>query len=250
VPRRYYLDTSIQIERNGGLKRREIAERLSHASHATSTQVEREWNRFVFEGAVELRNALARSENRQDIVSNMRRGYGRKPSRNWQFVEWVMGDESDLRVVEKRLADFLRIRARAMFRARIDTIRDGTVCGVIGRRPYQRSGDWRYDAMCTKKEEICRQPDFLSKNVDRTRAAAKALEGSAQAEHRKMGRTASAALADSAQNATKGKACHGAGGIGGDICIALECAQGEILLATDASFEHICPAIGVEYELI
>jgi hypothetical protein len=250
MQRRYYLDTSIQVERNGGLKRQQANERLSLGSHATSTQVEREWNRFVFEASTALRNALAKSENRGDVVSHMRQGWGRKPSRNWQVAEWVMGTEADLRVVEKRLDDFLRVRARAMFRAKIDLVRDGTDCGVVSRRPYRKSSDWRYDAMCTKAEEICRQPEFLSQEIERARAAATALEGSEREGDRTMGQRANTALADISKNATKGKACHGANGIGGDICIALECGPDETLLTTDESFDHICPAIGVGHERI
>jgi hypothetical protein len=247
VPR-YYLDTSAQIERNGGLKRDLIKEKLRGRTHATSTHVEREWNRFVFESSVALRKALASSGNRQDIVGHMRKGFGRQPSRNWQVTEWVMGAETDLRVVEKRLADFVRIRARAMFNAQVDEVRDGTECGIVGRRPYQRYGVWRYDPMCQKTEVICRQPEFLTAELERARAAAEALEGSPRTEDADMGRKATQALADTSGNATKGKACHGAKGLGGDVCIALECAPDEVLLTTDESFALICPALGLEHE--
>ncbi len=106
------------------------------------------------------------------------------------------------------------------------------------------------DAMCTKAEEICRQPEFLSQEVERARAAATALDGSEREGDRTMGQKANKALADISKNATKGEACHGANGIGGDICIALECGPDETLLTTDESFDHICPAIGVGHERI
>ena len=64
-----------------------------------------------------------------------------------------------------------------------------------------------------------------------------------------MGVNATNALADDAdESATKGKACHGANGIGGDICIALECGKDEVLLTTDRSFERICPAIDISLD--
>jgi len=63
-----------------------------------------------------------------------------------------------------------------------------------------------------------------------------------------MGKKAREALESSDPLATKGKACHAANGLGGDICIALECGADETLLTTDASFDVICPAIGISHK--
>jgi hypothetical protein len=43
-----------------------------------------------------------------------------------------------------------------------------------------------------------------------------------------------------------GQNCWGSKGLGGDISIALECAEDERLLTTDRSFDVICPAVGLQ----
>ncbi len=250
VPR-YYLDTSAQIERHGGhtATRSRLKELLRGGRHSTSTQVLREWNRIVYNACVALRNALAVAEDWTDIVESMSKGFGREAARNSKVMHWITGsDTTDFALVEKRLDDFQRIRARVMFNFFVDTIRDGTECGIVERRPYSKSARWRYDDTCKKTDAICIQPDFLSNNIDRARAAAAALEGSSRPDDADMGRKATSALAGNTANATKGKACHAARGLGGDICIALECASDEILLTTDASFDLICPAIGITHQ--
>jgi hypothetical protein len=91
---------------------------------------------------------------------------------------------------------------------------------------------------------------MLATERDRALAAAHALESSDRDADRKMGRKARLAIESQHTNSTKGVACHGAGGIGGDICIALECAEDETLITTDQSFDLICPAINRRHELI
>jgi len=60
-----------------------------------------------------------------------------------------------------------------------------------------------------------------------------------------MGRKALEIMHSSNRLDRKGKNCFGAKGLGGDISIALECRDDEILLTTDESFERIGPAIGI-----
>jgi len=239
------------MERRGGLTatRSRLKTMLRGEQHATSTQVEREWNRIVMGTCAALRNALATAEDWTDVIRIMTEGFGRTASRHWQVTHWIAGpDTTNLAAVQKRLDDFERIRARVYFHEGLDTIRNGTECGIVERRPYRKGAKWRYDDMCKKTDAICIQPDFLSNDIDRARAAAVALEGSSRPDDADMGRKATNALADNSANATKGKACHAAKGLGGDICIALECASDEILLTTDASFDLICPALGIEHQ--
>jgi hypothetical protein len=247
---RYYLDTSAQIERNGGSneRRRLLKQHLQGERHSTSTQVLREWNRIVLSSCVALREALAASEDWTGVVNHMAKGWGRAAARHWQVTHWITdSDKTDFAVVEKRLDDFQRIRQRAMFRALIDTVRDGTNCDVARRGTRMRDGKWHYRPTCTKTDDICDQPSFLKANMDRARNAAAALETSNRKPDAKMGKKATHALNAIDMGGTKGEACHGAGGIGGDIAIALECAEDEILLTTDASFDLICPALGLQH---
>lgn len=218
--------------------------------NATSTQALREWNRIVFGAIVALRKALPSAQDRQDLVKMVLHGvFGQSAAARWQVTEWIVGAETDFRVVEMRLKTYQRIRARLQFNADISTVRDGTECGVAQRVPsIKRNGSWHYADQCRKDEEICTQPDFFGKQRTRALAAAAALEASGRKKDRQMGKKAREALESSDPLATKGKACHAANGLGGDICIALECGTDETLLTTDASFDVICPAIGVQHK--
>lgn len=232
--------------------REEIILELRGGGHSTSTQVQREWLRIIMEVATKLREALKTARDRQDVVNQMTRANFsvRMATRRWAITEYLMGIDHDLEAVDMRLAQFLRIGARAAFRTDIGTIRDGTECGVVLRRPYIKKGQWKYDDQCKKTEDICRQPNFFDENRERALAAAGALEGSGDDGHRSMGKKVRETLERDEARATKGKACHGNPGLGGDVCVALECGPGEILLTTDKSFTHICPAIDREYRLI
>ena len=176
-------------------------------------------------------------------------GWGREPQRNWMITEWLMGEDSDLRIVEMRARRFLRVDAEVAFEEGIATIRDGMECPIARRAATQdtKSGAWAHDKRCRKTEDICSQHAFIEEQLDRAQAAAQALVGSPRTQDKKMGQQASKVLARMPTNDSKGKACWGPGGLGGDICIALERGPDETLVATDASFDLICPAIHIEH---
>lgn len=248
---RYYLDTSAQIERYCGPSetRRTLKALLATAGFATSTQVEREWNRIVYGTCVAMRRALQGAEDYTDIVRSLSKTFGRGPARHWQISNVITeGETADLDLVSARLEDFQRIRSRAMWRSGRRELRDGTKCGVARHRPRLEGGRWQYRGTCRKIENICDQPAFLAANGERARQAATALLTAERPNDVKMGKKALEALDRESPEATKGAACHGSSGIGGDICIALECAEDEILLTTDASFDLICPALGLKHE--
>jgi hypothetical protein len=254
---RYYLDTSAVVARRGGESkiRRALKEKTNGGRHATSTQVLREWNRIVLAGTAALRNALATAEDWTDVVATLRQGFGGTPSRNWQVLHWITNSETtNLAAVEKRAEDFQRVRARVLFATGIEPIRDGTECAVAKRRleqTNQPSKPWSFRPTCKKSETQCVQPEFLREEIDRARAAAAALEKSDDREHQRMGKNSNKSLDRLEQGddeGSKGEACHGKNRIGGDLLIALECAEDEIVLTTDASFTIICPAIGRAYE--
>ena len=175
-------------------------------------------------------------------------GYGRTAARAMQVTHWITGsDTTDFRIVTARLDHFQRIRFRVLFKAGIGVVRDGTNCDVARRRPHFPAGKWEYRPQCKKTDDICDQPAFLAARRERAKKAALALSASKRKADRKMGKDAIAALEDGTPQATKGKACHADKGIGGDIAIALECEEDEILLTTDHSFDLICPAIGLKH---
>ena len=147
----------------------------------------------------------------------MNTGWGRDPQRNWMVTEWLMGRDTDLRIVEMRARRFLRVDAVAAFEEGITTVRDGTECPVAKRTAMQdaTSGEWSHDKMCKKTEDICSQHSFFATQLDRAKAAAQALEGSPRPHDKKMGKDASKILTRMPTDDSKGKACWGSGGLGG-----------------------------------
>lgn len=252
---RYYLDTSAVFAREGG--RSEVRDRvklkLLGRKHATSTQVQREWNRITLVATVAVLKAVSSAKDWTDVIADLRKGFGGTPSRNWMVAHWITGsDTTDLDVVRCRAEDFRRSRHRVLLRAGIDTIRNGTDCGVAKRLPDKgKDGQWLYKPTCRKGDSICSQPEFLETQLDRAMAACEALETSDDREHQRMGinsRRSIEKLKGGNREASKGEACHAKNQIGGDISIALECGEGETLLTTDASFEFICPALDRKFE--
>jgi hypothetical protein len=241
------------MERAGGLSptRERLKTMLKGDGHATSSQVEREWNRIVYESCLAIREALDEAADWIDLQKILARGWGRKPMHNWQVASWLMGrGPTDLALVRKRLDQFQRLKADAMFRAGV-TVRDGTCCAVAKRRPQLSGGKWGYRPTCRKTEDICCQPSFLAAKKPEAHAAAEALvqsDPSERAEDIKLGKKAIQVLSDSDPTSTKGSACHGKNGIGGDLAIALECGPDEVLLTTDKSFDQICPALGIQHQ--
>jgi len=209
----------------------------------------REWNSITLGACTKLLNVLQDARSRKDVQARMAEGFGGEVRRNWMITEWLMGEDTDLRAVEMRARRFLRVDADVAFHEGIDTVRDGTKCQVARRESTHDmvSGEWAHDKRCLKTEDICSQHAFFDVQLARAKAAAHALETSSRKPDKEMGKRATGILERMPTNDSKGKACWGAGGLGGDISIALECADDETLVATDASFDLICPAIDVKH---
>ncbi len=223
---------------------------LQEGGHATSTQVLREWNSITLGACSKLLNVLQHATSRKDVQAKMAAGsFGGDVKRNWMITEWLMGEDTDLRAVELRARRFLRVDADVAFHEGIDTVRDGTKCQVARRESTHDlvSDKWDHNKRCLKTENICAQHAFFDEQLDRAKAAAQALETSSRKADKEMGKSASGILKRMPTSDSKGKACWGARGLGGDILIALECAADETLVATDASFDLICPAIDIEH---
>jgi hypothetical protein len=252
---RYYLDTTAQLERwsGDGPTRDRIEALLGDGEHATSLHVLREWKHIVEGGCGEALNALRqRPASLRDLFARMSQGWGREPGQRLRVLSLLVGDSSTLDAgeVEIRASAMLRYRSASMFETQIDEIRSGSECGLARNRVRQDAkGDWveeqpetRRDR-CRKDDEICRQDDDLGSKVDRLEAAGKALLGSDNAAHRTSGKVALQAAKVARDR--KGKNCYG---YLGDASIALECADDEVVLTTDRSFEVMAPAIRISVE--
>jgi hypothetical protein len=144
--------------------------------------------------------------------------------------------DSDL--MEIRAGDLIRYKADVLFHHQVDTVRDGSECGLADNVALQDAsrGIWKFlnlttnGERCKKTDNICREHDDLGSKVDRLRKAGEALRASP--DHKKIGEAALKAA--DVVTERKGKICYG---ILGDVSIALECEADEVLLTTDRSFE-------------
>jgi hypothetical protein len=250
----FYLDTTVQIERRCGpdATRQALKEMLTGGEHATSSQVRREWNSIMLGACTRLLNELPQASSADDLEARMNKGFQREPAHNWMITRLLVQRDPDLRAAEMRARQFLRTHSDAFFEEGVAVVRDGTECQVARRPATQNpiTEEWSHNKMCKKTEGICSQHAFLMNNLDRAKAAATALEGSSRQNDRKMGKDANKILAKMPTIDSKGRSCWGSGGLGGDISIALECGEDEVLLTTDQSFDSICPAIGRKHELV
>jgi hypothetical protein len=249
---RYYLDTSAQIERHGGESavRQAFAARLgTQANHATSTHVQREWKNIVDQSAAEILNACRGATSVHDVRARLRNGFGRKPGHHWLALDMFGADATTVAEIELRAEQFLRTTAGVLFESGIAEIRDGSECMLAAEtaRRDTRTGKWSVRTKCKRNECDCAQIALTDHNEDRVERAADALARSRTPGHAKMAQIAREAMAHPDKSRRKGRTCWGGSGLGGDISIALECAEDETLLTTDRSFDEICPAIGVAH---
>lgn len=246
---RYYLDTSAQIERHGGetAVREQFAELLKGATHATSTHVQREWKSIVHGGAVAVLNACQGAKSVVDVRARLRQGFGRKPGHHWLALDMIGADSATVDELEVRAEQFLRVRADVLFELDVNQVRNGSDCMLAQESASRdvRTGRWSIRTLCSRSECDCTQIPFTDAEASRIDNAAGALTKSIVSGHKRMARIAREAMSQVDKTRRKCKTCWGANGLGGDISIALECAREETLLATDRSFDEICPAIGV-----
>lgn len=248
----FYLDTTAHLERHGGEEavRDWLDERLGEGPNATSTHVEREWKRIVYQAATDILNALNGAHSLGDVRARLRQGFGRVPVQRGIVYDMVVedGDDCTIQELDRRVRRHLRSGFEALFTDRV-AVRDGSGCGIALRTAEQDSdGRWTFHGSCKKTDEICEQLAFLERHERRVLDAASALaETSERPADRELGRKTLQRMR-LARGERKGQNCYGNKGIGGDISIALECGSGETLLSTDHSFEVICPAIGADHE--
>lgn len=124
----------------------------------------------------------------------------------------------------------------------------GSECGLAANEARRdKNGQWTFghpktgSEWCKKTDSICRQDEDLEGKKPELLLAADALEASTP--HRQFGKAARGAAKD--RTARKGKACFSKLG---DVSIALECAEDEVVLTTDRSFEVMAPALGFGVE--
>jgi hypothetical protein len=237
----YHLDTSAQVERWFGASepRGRIERLLSEGeAHSTSTHVRREWKRIVDQSAAEILNT-ATSEHLEDDLPRLAQGFGREPNRR-QLVLFCLAAEGDWTRDEIRLRaqHMLDFRSEEMFEEGLSAVRDNSQCGLARKEASRdRLGTYGIQTTCRKGDRICRQVDSIEDKLPAWSAGAQKL--SEASDYEDMGKTALEMARVKAER--EGRNCYGRTG---DLSIALECDDGETILATDASFDVIGPAIG------
>jgi hypothetical protein len=251
---RYFLDTTAHIERWAGDRSRQERVRgaLTDDGHVTSTHALREWKHIIEGATADVLNALAGGAGSlPEVFAALSQGWGRSTGQRLRVLSMLAAGEDplDAEVVQIRAQALLRYKSLALFHHQINEVRDSSQCGLARNRVFVRRN--RRELLnpqtgrlrCKKTDTICRQDHALGDCVTALRAASQALLKSSDAGHRKMGKVGQTAAAKSPER--KGKNCYGSLG---DISIALEVQNDEVVLTTDRSFEVMAPALGIAVE--
>jgi hypothetical protein len=250
---RYFLDTTAHVERwAGDITRQErVRGLLAGETHATSTHARREWKHIVEGTCVDVLNALReRPRTLSNVFARLSQGWGRSQGHRLRVLALLSGGESalDADLLEIRARAYLRYQAETLFVHSMDEVRDGSECGLAMNVGRQKSrGEWEFvnpgtgSEWCKKTDQICCQDDDLEGKKGRLQAAGQALSKSAN--HKRFGKAALEAVSSRAER--KGKKCFG---LLGDVSIALDCHQDEVVLTTDESFSVMAPALGLTVE--
>jgi hypothetical protein len=252
---RYFLDTTIHVERWGGDRsvREDIEGRLSSGGpHATSTHCLREWKSIVLGSAADVLNSLRGGASWQDIFAVLSSGFGREQAQRLRVLSIITAGEDsvDPKLLETRADVLVRYGAEELFHRNVATVRDGSRCALAKNEVVQRlDGEYIFtnvelgNPRCRNADNVCDQVSDLESKVARLGAAAAALSKSGREPLRKAGNAGMRAVKDRSKR--KGQNCWTKLG---DLSIALECADDEILLTTDHSFEEMAPALGIAVE--
>ena len=244
---RYFLDTSAQVERWAGtrLVKDNIRSRLGAADHGTSRHVLREWKHVVESTCLEVLNALDKSPDFPTLFASLSQGFGRDASRRLRVLSVVFGGERtvDLQQIRLRCGMLLR-QHESLFMQNIDLVADHCECGLTDETPStNRKGERELKWRCKKTEEICERKREVEATADELRTVGAALIGDSR--YRAMGETAQRVADNPIEG--KGQNCWR---VLGDVSIALDCGEDDVLLTTDQSFEVIGPALGKQVERI
>jgi hypothetical protein len=249
TPERYFLDTSVHLERWAGERRvrEQIKLLLGDRTHASSRHALREWKRIVERGVAELLNVAEQAGGDVgEIIARLRQSYGRGPGQALLVMHLVTQGGPIDRTLEMRARRYLRYASSKQFHRQLDEVRDGSRCGLARNEVYQDGdGTWTLKWRCTKKEDICDHVAFLESDRIRASDAAQSLRSSARPADKRMGMTMEAMIKNPRDR--KGRNCWGSTG---DISIALEARPKEVILTTDESFDSIGRAIGLRVERI
>jgi hypothetical protein len=235
----YYLDTTALVERWTGEAevRDEIVALLDGGKHATSSHVQREWKRIIDGTVADVLNAIRDGQDDLgDVFARLSQGWGRQPGQRLRVLAMLANQLRDSSPTELRLRalQLLRCGSAQMFAHHVQEVRNGSDCG-LAKNEVRRGRDGRYSLVdkCQRKEEICRQDQYIEDDVAAWQSASKGLvEHSSRSSDQNMGKLGLQLVTEPAKR--KGKNCYGRTG---DISIALECRPDETLLTTDASFE-------------
>ncbi len=251
---RYFLDTTVQIERHAGAaaQRQAVDSRLVGAQHATSLQVLREWKRIVDGTSVDVLNLVRDGvDDFRELFARLSQGWGREAGQRLRVLAMLAGQSPavEIPVLAARAELFLRSESIALFMAGLDEVRDGGQCGLAREVPkLQPRGRLELTTSCKKTDCDCVQPAFLEDRKVSIAATADVLADDNSYEA--LAKNIRTVMGKPDHNDRKGKACWGGHGLGGDLSIALECRADETLLTTDRSFEVMAPALSLTVDRI
>jgi predicted nucleic acid-binding protein len=240
VSAKLFLDTTIQIERLVGSRRRQAELRRTLAEHTllTSTYVLGEYLRTLVADATRLYHLVQTHEHLDDVLTAIAQHVNKRQASRmlllWANVRREGAQQQEY--ILDTLEGYVTFQLVGRFLASTDELLDSTGCGLAGERPMQGGDVYRLRAQCTRQVKECFLPEFLTEYKVDVRAVADGLGDHADPALARMAALATQLLDD--PDAARGRNCTWY--LGG-LIIALECPPDAALVTTNRRhFEPLC----------
>jgi hypothetical protein len=234
-------DTTALFELHAGTaSTRKQAQKLLQptADVETSEHVLREWKRILFEAVRVIEEAADTEPDVSALLSRMALGYFRQPAQRLRALAIIVGGSSttDMVAIKVRAGQLLRGDAERLLRASVSAVKRTSDCGLAKQVAQQTPSGWTLKVTCKKREGICGHEERIEQQLARWRAGAAALRASDR--YATMG-TVAEQMAASPRDRT-GSNCFNKTG---DLAIAMDCNEGDVIVTTDRSFETMAQAM-------
>lgn len=247
MPASLYLDTTIQLSKLFAPYpvRERIRRRLEEHPCVVSRYVRMEYMRWL-DPCVALHQLL-----RKEIVHDPATAlsevqartllvFGRRRNKMLSILTWLHRYSSgDARIALLRLENLIEYELADLFDVHVTELPDPIACPLMDLRAVREDDEFHLepDIPYRKGRMPCHIVEFLAEHRTELQALAEALA----TDYPKIAAACRRVLAD--PNEAQGSTCKTLG----DVIIALQTPENAILYTTDASFDIICPTLGIQH---
>lgn len=247
MPITYYLDTTIQLSKLFApfAFRQTIKQRMKEHSCTVSNYARMEYLRWL-EPCIAVHQLLEEeiAHNRSTALSEVQArillAYGRRQNKMLSILTWLLRIYSaDARMLLFYLKTLIEYEFHEAFTQGIELLPDPIACPLMAVRAVPVAIGYRLEPNLAYRRGAmpCHIVDFLQEHRNALQELAVALRGVyphvAEACHRVLANP----------NDAQGNTCKTLG----DVIIALQTPVDAVLWTTDASFDLICPTLGIAY---